>query len=128
MTGERDLDRLPEVQVTGEEDIERLPQVDVTAEEDIERPRSDIDYVRSQIFPLTTPDRDRQLINYLYGNVTPGRPIPIGEMPTGSSALAQALGVGDPGSLYLGKKGKERKPVWNIESLKLKDELGGEYA
>lgn len=128
VTGERDLDRLPEVQVTGEEDIERLPQVDVTAEEDIERPRSDIDYVRSQIFPLTTPDRDRQLINYLYGNVTPGRPIPIGEMPTGSSALAQALGVGDPGSLYLGKKGKERKPVWNIESLKLKDELGGEYA
>jgi hypothetical protein len=49
-------------------------------------------------------------------------------MPAGSSALAQALGVGDPGSLYLGKKGKERKPVWNIESLKLKDELGGEYA
>jgi hypothetical protein len=130
VSGERDLDRLPEVQVTGEEDIERLPQVDVTAEEDVERPRSDIDYVRSQIFPLTpiTIDKDKELINYLYGNITPGRTLtPPGEMPTGSSALAQALGVGDPGSLYLGKKGKERKPVWNIESLKLKDELGGEY-
>jgi hypothetical protein len=129
VSGERDLDRLPEVQVTGEEEIERLPQVDVTAEEDIERPRSDIDYVRSQIFPLTTPDKDKELINYLYGNITPGRTLTrLGEMPAGSSALAQALGVGDPGSLYLGKKGKERKPVWNVESLKLKDELGGEYA
>jgi hypothetical protein len=44
-----------------------------------------------------------------------------------TSALAQALSVGDPGALYLGKKGKERKPVWNVESLKLKDELGGDY-
>jgi len=45
----------------------------------------------------------------------------------GSAALSQALSVGDPGALYLGKKGKERKPVWNVESLKLKDELGGDY-
>lgn len=50
-----------------------------------------------------------------------------GEMRPGTAALAQALGVGDPGALYLGKKGKERKPVWNVESLKLKDELGGDY-
>jgi hypothetical protein len=48
-------------------------------------------------------------------------------MQPGTSALAQALGVGDPGASYLGKKGKERRPVWNIESLKLKDELGGDY-
>jgi hypothetical protein len=48
-------------------------------------------------------------------------------MAPGSSALAQALGVGDPGVSYLGKKGKERKPVWNVESLKLSDELGGRY-
>jgi hypothetical protein len=124
VSGEQDLDRLPEVQVTGEEEIERLPQVDVTGEEDIND-------VSSQTFPLTpiTIDKDKELINYLYGNITPGRTLTrLGEMPAGSSALAQALGVGDPGSLYLGKKGKERKPVWNIESLKLKDELGGEYA
>ena len=49
-----------------------------------------------------------------------------GGMPS-SAALSQALSVGDPGALYLGKKGKERRPVWNIESLKLRDELGGDY-
>jgi hypothetical protein len=48
-------------------------------------------------------------------------------MGAGTSALAQALSVGDPGALYLGKKGKERRPVWNVESLKLSDELGGTY-
>ena len=45
-------------------------------------------------------------------------------MPS-ASALAQALSVGDPGGSYMDKKGRERKPVWNVESLKLSDELGG---
>jgi len=51
-----------------------------------------------------------------------GAPFPM--MP-GASALAQALNVGDPGGSYMDKKGRERKPVWNVESLKLSDELGG---
>ena len=46
-------------------------------------------------------------------------------MMPGASALAQALNVGDPGGSYMDKKGRERKPVWNVESLKLSDELGG---
>lgn len=49
---------------------------------------------------------------------------PFAIMP-GASALAQALNVGDPGGSYMDKKGKQRQPVWNIESLKLSDELGG---
>lgn len=84
----------------------------------------------SQIFPLTpsTTDPRKELINYIYGNINQS-PFLLqpGEMQPGTSALAQALGVGDPGASYLGKKGKERRPVWNIESLKLKDELGGDY-
>jgi len=46
-------------------------------------------------------------------------------MMPGSSALAQALSVGDAGGSYLDKKGRKRQPVWNVESLKLSDELGG---
>jgi len=49
---------------------------------------------------------------------------PLNMMP-GSSALAQALSVGDPGGSFLDKKGRRRQPVWNVESLKLTDELGG---
>jgi hypothetical protein len=84
----------------------------------------------SQTFPLTPPtvDPTKELINYIYGNINQSPFLfQPGQMQPGTSALAQALGVGDPGASYLGKKGKERKPVWNIESLKLKDELGGDY-
>jgi len=49
---------------------------------------------------------------------------PLTMMP-GSSALAQALSVGDAGGSYMDKKGQRRQPVWNVESLKLSDELGG---
>jgi hypothetical protein len=84
----------------------------------------------SQTFPLTPPtvDPTKELINYIYGNINQSPFLfQPGQMQPGTSALAQALGVGDPGASYLGKKGKERRPVWNIESLKLKDELGGDY-
>ena len=49
---------------------------------------------------------------------------PFAIMP-GASALAQALNVADPGGSFLDKKGRKREPVWNVESLKLSDELGG---
>ena len=112
-----------------------LPMVEVTGtpeKEEIERARLMDDFYKdeklaSQEFPLTSADR--RLINYLYGNVGAPMGMPYGgrDIGAGSSALAQALSVGDPGALYLGKKGKERKPVWNVESLKLTDELGGAY-
>lgn len=73
---------------------------------------------------------DRRQIGYVYQNMSPLE-ILLGQYGrgggVGSSALAQALTVGDPGESYLGKKGKDRKPVWNVESLKLTDELGGSY-
>ena len=40
-------------------------------------------------------------------------------------ALSQALSVGDPGNALFGSGLGRRKNVWNVESLRLKDELGG---
>lgn len=46
--------------------------------------------------------------------------------PTASTqALSQALRVGDPGEPLFGGKLGKRKSVWNEESLRIKDELGG---
>jgi hypothetical protein len=114
--------RLPEVEVTGERPIDRLGVTEVTGERD---------QVASQTFPLTeqTAAGRSRPIDFMYQNI--GAPMGMAyggrEMGAGTSALAQALSVGDPGALYLGKKGKERRPVWNVESLKLSDELGGTY-
>lgn len=40
-------------------------------------------------------------------------------------ALSQALSIGDPGDTLFGSGLGRRKNVWNVESLRLKDELGG---
>lgn len=108
-------------------EVPRLPEVEVTArpEDAVAKPEEDV--VASQEFPLTPQEADRRLIDYMYGNFGSPFGVPLGQMAPSSSALAQALSVGDPGALYLGKKGRERKPVWNVESLKLTDELGGTY-
>lgn len=46
--------------------------------------------------------------------------------PTASTqALSQALRVGDPSEPLFGGKLGKRKTVWNEESLRIKDELGG---
>ena len=119
--------RLPEVEVTAKRpevdfvSTPRLPEIEVDAVPEQEA-------MASQTFPLTPPsEADRRLIDYMYGNMGSPFGVALGQMAPGSSALAQALSVGDPGALYLGKKGRERKPVWNVESLKLTDELGGTY-
>ena len=43
-----------------------------------------------------------------------------------ASALAQALRVGDPGAPLFGtEESGQQRPVWNVASLKFKDETGG---
>lgn len=127
VTGQEELDRLPNV------DVDRLPNVDVTGEEETEVTRRPTEDIVSQRFPLTPDEpiiKTPPIIDYRSFNVfDPTFTVPpiTTAMAPGSSALAQALGVGDPGVSYLSKKGKERKPVWNVESLKLSDELGGRY-
>jgi hypothetical protein len=127
-------DALPGVEVTGQDELDRLPNVDVTGEEETEVTRKPTeDTIVSQRFPLTPDEpiiKRPPIIDYRSFNVfdpTFTMPPITTAMAPGSSALAQALGVGDPGVSYLSKKGKERKPVWNVESLKLSDELGGRY-
>jgi hypothetical protein len=105
------------------------------------------DYLSQQLFPTMPQSTSEKLARgavetgVSYGlsslfqpssSYSVGTPAPTGSSTTttaspGSSALAQALGVADPGTAYLGTKGGERKPVWNVESLKLTDELGGRY-
>lgn len=46
------------------------------------------------------------------------------EVAPGSQALAQALRVDSGTALFGSDKEGRRKPVWNVESLKLKDEMG----
>jgi hypothetical protein len=118
--------------IATEDEARRLPEVEVTAErEPIERVPTARAPTVSQTFPLTEQEPARRsLVNYMYQNIDPVLQRYVGGGGSGmpsSTALAQALGVGDPGALYLGKKGKERRPVWNVESLKLRDELGGDY-
>ncbi len=47
-----------------------------------------------------------------------------GSIAPGSQALAQALRVDSGTALFGSDKEGRRKPVWNVESLKLKDEMG----
>lgn len=47
-----------------------------------------------------------------------------GDVSPGSQALAQALRVDSGATLFGSDKEGRRRPVWNVESLKLKDEMG----
>ena len=63
--------------------------------------------------------------SYGVGDVTTGAGSPT--FGAGSSALGQALRIGDPGAPIESPGGGETtsRPVWNIASLRVKDETGG---
>lgn len=50
---------------------------------------------------------------------------PTQQQTAAMRALSQALRVGDPGEPLFGSRVGKRKNVWNVESLRIKDELGG---
>jgi hypothetical protein len=53
-------------------------------------------------------------------------PKPVSKSTTAAmQALSQALRIGDPGEPLFGSRLGKRKNVWNVESLRIKDELGG---
>lgn len=66
----------------------------------------------------------------LAGSRTPSQPaatttfLGAGDVSPGSQALAQALRVDSGTALFGSDKTGRRRPVWNVESLKLKDEMG----
>jgi len=75
------------------------------------------------------PTNNTVLLGLLGGNMTsaiPRTPRTPNEREAASmQALSQALSVGDPGDALFGSGLGRRRNVWNVESLRLKDELGG---
>ena len=60
------------------------------------------------------------------GGEAAGTTKPIPKSTTAAmQALSQALRIGDPGEPLFGSRLGKRKNVWNVESLRIKDELGG---
>jgi hypothetical protein len=88
----------------------------------------------TQDTPQEEPETQRQtnntvLLGLLGGNMTSAMPrtqrTPNEREAANMQALSQALSVGDPGDALFGSGLGRRRNVWNVESLRLKDELGG---
>jgi hypothetical protein len=83
-------------------------------------------YIGQDISNLFTPQRSAGITGtgdlpaYQSSTTTTGQPSP------GSAALGQALRIGDPGAPIESPGGGEasKQPVWNIASLRTKDETG----
>jgi len=116
----------------------KLPPVEVTAqrEEDISEPQRLITEEQDQT-PAEEPEVQRPinspvLLGLLGGGIS-GRfqtaqrtqRAPDERQAASMQALSQALSVGDPGDALFGSGLGRRRNVWNVESLRLKDELGG---
>jgi hypothetical protein len=73
--------------------------------------------------PMT--EEDLILLGLISGGEK-GTPKPVSKSTTAAmQALSQALRIGDPGEPLFGSRLGKRKNVWNVESLRIKDELGG---
>jgi len=80
----------------------------------------------SQTFPLTPQQPDTVILDLISGGGTRrGQRLPTASESESMAALTQALRIGDPGDALFGGKLGRRRNVWNVESLRLKDELGG---
>jgi hypothetical protein len=88
----------------------------------------------TQDTPQEEPETQRQtnntvLLGLLGGSMTSAIPrtqrTPNEREAASMQALSQALSVGDPGDALFGSGLGRRRNVWNVESLRLKDELGG---
>jgi hypothetical protein len=115
----------------------RLPTVEVTAqrEEDISEPQRLIteeqDQAPEEEPEVQSPINRPVLLGLLGGgkfdvaNVVKTQRTPSEREAASMQALSQALSVGDPGNALFGSGLGRRRNVWNVESLRLKDELGG---
>jgi hypothetical protein len=75
------------------------------------------------------PTNSTVLLGLLGGNMNSSIPrsqrTPNEREAASMQALSQALSIGDPGDSLFGSGLGRRRNVWNEESLRLKDELGG---
>ena len=114
---------LPEVEVIGQREPE---------EEETETQR----LIRAEEMPEDeTPETQRQptesiILDLISGGTAAQRTARQQRAPddrelASMQALSQALRIGDPGEPLFGGRLGRRRNVWNVESLRLKDELGG---
>jgi len=107
---------LPPVEVIGERETELTPKPQT--EEEI--PEED------QLLALTPKPKDTIILDLISGGgAQRGQRIPTTPEAESMAALTQALRIGDPGDALFGGKLGRRRNVWNVESLRLRDELGG---
>ena len=128
--------KLPPVEVTGDKEtilnVPKLPPTEVTYEDEtILKPPKIIEDTettkKTEDTTVTKPPIEPVILDLISGNnFTKTRTrIPTTAERASMQALSQALSVGDPGEALFGSRLGRRKNVWNVESLRLKDELGG---
>ena len=131
--------KLPPVEVTGDKEtilnVPKLPPTEVTYEDEtILKPPKIIEDTETtkktedtEDTTVTKPPIEPVILDLISGNnFTKTRTrIPTTAERASMQALSQALSVGDPGEALFGSRLGRRKNVWNVESLRLKDELGG---
>lgn len=120
-----------------EEGVKELPPVEVVAqrEEEISEPQRLITEEQDQSSEeepeVQRPINRPVLLGLLGGGVSRitqnqrTQRTPNEREAASMQALSQALSVGDPGDALFGSGLGRRRNVWNVESLRLKDELGG---
>ena len=130
---------LPTVEVTAKREYDEggmLPEVGVTANrEDISEPQRLITEsaqdTQKEEPEVQRPTNSTVLLGLLGGGISGTtqnqrtQRTPNEREAASMQALSQALSVGDPGSALFGSGLGRRRNVWNEESLRLKDELGG---
>ena len=115
---------------------ELAPQESVAQREPEENERSKQRLITesAQDTPQEEPEAQRPtnstvLLGLLGGNMNSSIPrsqrTPNEREAASMQALSQALSIGDPGDSLFGSGLGRRRNVWNEESLRLKDELGG---
>ena len=105
-----------------------LPPTETVAQRDIPETES-ARMVDEQEEPITQREPSGSIILDLISGgrrqVTRQQRIPNERQAASMQALSQALSIGDPGDALFGSGLGRRRNVWNEESLRLKDELGG---
>lgn len=119
-----------------DEGIKSLPAVEVTAqreEEPVEPQRlitESTEEASKEEPEIQRPMTEPVLLGLIGGgvgatNIPRTQRTPDERELASMQALSQALRIGDPGEPLFGGRLGRRRNVWNVESLRLKDELGG---
>ena len=121
------IKRLPEVEVIGQREEEETAPLQRPITEDQEQAKAPADEEPALQRVINRP----VLLGLLGGGISRTtqnqrtQRTPNEREAASMQALSQALSVGDAGDALFGSGLGRRRNVWNVESLRLKDELGG---